>query len=35
MSIDVARAAAARLVGTEVDETKAGAAVDAVLKGHA
>jgi F-type H+-transporting ATPase subunit b len=35
MSIDVARAAAARLVGTEVDEAKAGAAVDAVLKGHA
>jgi F-type H+-transporting ATPase subunit b len=35
MSIDVARAAAARLVGSEIDEARAGAAVDAVLKGHA
>jgi F-type H+-transporting ATPase subunit b len=35
MSIDVARAAAARLVGSEIDDARAGAAVDAVLKGHA
>jgi F-type H+-transporting ATPase subunit b len=35
MSIDVARAAAARLVGSEIDEARAGAAVDSVLKGHA
>jgi F-type H+-transporting ATPase subunit b len=34
LSIDVARAAAARLVGVEVDDARAGAAVDAVLKGH-
>jgi F-type H+-transporting ATPase subunit b len=35
MSIDVARAAAARLVGVEVDDASAGAAVDSVLKGRA
>ncbi|MDB5405311.1 MAG: synthase subunit [Rhodospirillales bacterium] len=35
IAVDVARSAAARLVGTEVDEARAGAAVDAVLKGHA
>jgi F-type H+-transporting ATPase subunit b len=35
IAIDVARAAAARLVGSEVDSARAGVAVDAVLKGRA
>jgi F-type H+-transporting ATPase subunit b len=35
VATDVARAATARLVGAEVDNARAAAAVDAVLKGHA
>ena len=35
LAVDVARAAAARLTGREVDEARAGAAVDTVLKGRA
>lgn len=35
VAVDAARAAAARLIGVEVDDARAGAAVDAVLKGHA
>jgi F-type H+-transporting ATPase subunit b len=35
LAVDVARAAASRLVGGTIDETKAGAAVDAVMKGRA
>jgi F-type H+-transporting ATPase subunit b len=35
LAVDVARAAAARLTGSAVDEARAGAAVDAVLKGRA
>jgi F-type H+-transporting ATPase subunit b len=35
VAIDVARSAAAKLVGSTVDEARAGAAVDAVLKGRA
>jgi F-type H+-transporting ATPase subunit b len=35
LAVDVARAAAARLTGSEVDEARAGAAVDTVLRGHA
>ncbi len=35
LAVDVARAAATRLIGTEIDEARAGAAVDAALKGHA
>jgi len=35
VAIDVARSAAAKLVGSTIDEARAGAAVDAVLKGRA
>jgi F-type H+-transporting ATPase subunit b len=35
VAVDVARAAAAKLIGGTVDEGRAGAAVDAVLKGRA
>ncbi len=35
VAVEVARAAAAKLVGSTVDEARAGAAVDAVLKGRA
>jgi F-type H+-transporting ATPase subunit b len=35
VAIDVAGSAAAKLVGSTVDEARAGAAVDAVLKGRA
>jgi len=35
LAVDVARAAASRLTGGDVDETRAGAAVDTVLKGRA
>jgi F-type H+-transporting ATPase subunit b len=35
VAVEVARAAAAKLVGGTVDEGRAGAAVDAVLKGRA
>lgn len=35
VAVDVARAAASKLVGGTVDEGRAGAAVDAVLKGRA
>lgn len=35
IAVDVARAAAAKLVGGEIDEARAGIAVDAVLKGRA
>src|SRR6266851_222691 len=35
VAVDVARSAAAKLVGSAVDEARAGAAVDAVLKGRA
>jgi F-type H+-transporting ATPase subunit b len=35
IAIDVARTAAQRLTGAEIDEARAGAAVDAVMKGRA
>jgi F-type H+-transporting ATPase subunit b len=35
VAVDVARSAAAKLIGGTVDEARAGAAVDAVLKGRA
>jgi F-type H+-transporting ATPase subunit b len=35
LAVDVARAAAARLIGVAVDDAQAGEAVDAVLKGRA
>ena len=35
LAVDVARAAAARLIGGEIDEARAGAAVDTALKGRA
>jgi F-type H+-transporting ATPase subunit b len=35
VAIDVASSAAAKLVGSAIDEARAGAAVDAVLKGRA
>jgi F-type H+-transporting ATPase subunit b len=35
VAVDVARTAAAKLIGGTVDERRAGAAVDAVLKGRA
>ena len=35
VAVEVARSAAAKLVGAAVDEARAGAAVDAVLKGRA
>jgi hypothetical protein len=35
LAVDVARAAAARLIGAAVDDARAGEAVDAVLKGRA
>jgi F-type H+-transporting ATPase subunit b len=35
LAVDVARAAAARLIGVAVDDVEAGAAVDTVLKGRA
>jgi F-type H+-transporting ATPase subunit b len=35
LAVDVARAASARLIGVEVDDAKAGAAVDTVMKGRA
>jgi F-type H+-transporting ATPase subunit b len=35
LAVDVARAAASRLIGGDIDDAKAGAAVDAVMRGRA
>jgi F-type H+-transporting ATPase subunit b len=35
LAVDVARAAASRLIGGDIDDARAGAAVDAVMKGRA